>query len=277
MRSRGLIKVGLMAVASGMLAVTGLFAYRNEVNTLVVKRVDIPIKNLNPDLEGFTIAQLSDIHLQPYTQVSLVERAIAEINALAPDLVVYTGDYVWHWAESAYELAPVLAKANSRLGVYAVMGNHDYWTGIKIIDQAFANAHIPVLYNQGIAFQVGDSQLYLAGMDDGWSGKPDLDAALNAAPQDAVVVLLYHEPDLADVVAPTGRVDLQLSGHTHGGQVRFPGKGAMILPYLGHKYSYGLYNVQGMWVYTNGGLGTISIPYRFNCPPEITLLTLISA
>ena len=271
---RDFLKVSTMAFGGSLLATVSILGLKNEVNDPTVIPVTVPIKNLKPALEGFTIAQMTDIHLEPYTQVPLVEEAVEMTNQLKPDLVVLTGDFIWHWAESAFDLAPALAKLNPRLGVYAVMGNHDYWKDIRVVDAAFSESGIPVLYNQGIAFSVGKEQLYLAGMDDGWAGKPDLEAALSDAPAGAPVVLLLHEPDLADLVVKRGGVDLQLSGHTHGGQVRVGGEKPIFLPYLGKKYDYGLYRVEDMWLYTNGGLGTISVPYRLNCPPEITLFTL---
>ena len=275
MTRRDTLKIGGLILASGLAATTGFLTLSNDINTPVVKFVSVPITGLKPGLEGFTIAQLSDIHLEPYTKIALIERAVDMINQLHPDVVVLTGDYVWRWADAAFELAPALAKLNPRLGIYAVMGNHDYWTGIRAVESAFAEARLPVLYNQGLVLSSGNAQLYLAGLDDGWSGKPDLSAALANVPLDIPVVLLYHEPDLADEVARESRVALQLSGHTHGGQMRIPGP--IVLPYLGKKYEYGLYRVsEDMQVYTNAGLGTISLPLRYNCPPEITLITLIS-
>jgi len=272
---RDTLKIGGLILASGLAATTGFLTLSNDINTPVVKFISVPITGLKPGLEGFTIAQLSDIHLEPYTKIALIERAVDMINQLHPDVVVLTGDYVWRWADAAFELAPALAKLNPRLGIYAVMGNHDYWTGIRAVESAFAEARLPVLYNQGLVLSSGNAQLYLAGLDDGWSGKPDLSAALANVPLDIPVVLLYHEPDLADEVARESRVALQLSGHTHGGQMRIPGP--IVLPYLGKKYEYGLYRVsEDMQVYTNAGLGTISLPLRYNCPPEITLITLIS-
>jgi predicted MPP superfamily phosphohydrolase len=122
---------------------------------------------------------------------------------------------------------------------------------------------------------IGGELLYLAGVDDGWSGQPDLKAALDEHRGNTPVILLAHEPDLADAFARDGRVSLQLSGHTHGGQVRVPALGPIILPYLGQKYDQGLHRVNDMWIYTNRGLGVIPPPVRLNCRPEITEITLV--
>ncbi len=131
--------------------------------------------------------------------------------------------------------------------------------------------------NKGIPISAGKGTLYLAGLDDGWSGQPDLQATMQNHPAEAPTVLLLHEPDLADKYSQDKRIAVQLSGHSHGGQIRFPKVGALILPYLAWKYDYGLYNVNGMWLYTNRGLGVTNEPVRFNCPPEITEITLIRA
>jgi predicted MPP superfamily phosphohydrolase len=133
-----------------------------------------------------------------------------------------------------------------------------------------------MLVNAGLSIAVGQDVLYLAGLDDGWSGRPDLNAALANRPAGAPVVLLFHEPDLADQTSLDGRISLQLSGHSHGGQIRLPRRGALLKPYLGWKYDLGLYQLNGMWLYTNRGIGVTNEPIRYNCPPEITQITLIN-
>lgn len=242
-----------------------------------IERVSIPLKGLPPAFDGFRIVQISDIHLYPLTRLEIVQQAVEISNQLNADLLVLTGDYVWHEVEAIYDLAPVLANLNARHGVYAALGNHDLWTDANIILRAFENIRLPVFVNQGIPITQGKSQLYLAGLDDGWSGQPNLNAALDGAPDNAPVILLYHEPDLADQVSLDKRVSLQLAGHSHGGQIRFPIMGAPLLPYLAWKYDQGLYRVRDLWVYTNRGLGVTNIPIRYNCPPEITEITLVPA
>ncbi|MCO6453167.1 MAG: metallophosphoesterase [Caldilineales bacterium] len=264
---------GLLAAVGGT---TAFLALNNEATDLTVEHVQIPIGGLGSALEGFTIAQISDIHLQPYTRPDFVAQAVAATNALNPDLIVLTGDYVWHDIGAAFELAPIIARLNARHGVFAVLGNHDYWLDVDAVKASFVQAGIPMLINQGVAIAQGRDQFYLGGMDDGWSGQPDLDATLADAPPGAPVVLLLHEPDLIEAVSRDGRVQLQLAGHTHGGQVRIRGE-ALVLPYLGQMYDMGLYRVRESWVYTNRGLGMISVPARYNCPPEITLFTLVGA
>ena len=249
----------------------------NEVNSLTVERVQIPVPKLPTSLEGFRIVQISDIHYYPFTTLDLVDRAVQMANQLNPDLIVLTGDFVWHEVDAIFELAPSLAKLNAKYGVYAGLGNHDIWTDVKVITRAIEQEKLPLLVNQGVPISVEKSTLYLASLDDGWSGKPDLEAAMVNWSEDAITVLLMHEPDLAPRYAVDKRIKLQLSGHSHGGQVRLPFFGPLVLPYLSWKYPMGLYNINGMWLYTNRGLGTTNAPLRVNCAPEITELTLVSA
>ena len=148
---------------------------------------------------------------------------------------------------------------------------------MTVITEALTAVGLPPLVNQGVGLPVGRETLWLAGLDDGWSGSPDLVAAVTQRPSRATTVLLMHEPDLADDYSQDTGIALQLSGHSHGGQIRFPGVGALVTPYLAWKYDMGLYSVNDMWLYTNRGLGVTNLPVRFNCPPEITEITLVRA
>lgn len=277
MNRREFMKVGSLFAAGGLLAKVGQLELSDETNTPVVERVEIPIINLHPALEGFTIVQLSDIHLQPFTRPELVQKAVDISNELKPDLVVLTGDYVWRDQEAVFELAPILAGLNARHGVYSVLGNHDLWLEVEATLRAFEEAGLPMLINQGVEIVQGNGSFYLAGMDDGWSGAPDLALSVEKAPSGVPIVLLLHEPDLVDEISLDPRIALQLSGHTHGGQVLVAGRPPIFTPTLGKKYSQGLFRVNNTWLYTNRGLGVISVPLRYNCPPEVTLLTLARA
>ena len=273
---RGFLKFGGVAIA-GLLTIAGGLTLADESHDPVVERVLIPINGLHPALEGFTIVQLSDIHLLPYTQRSLVKKAIEMVNELQADLVVMTGDFVYRVKRAIYELAPMLTGLNARYGVYSSMGNHDYWLDYEAFRSVFKENKLTLLINRGVPITVGKGMLYLAGMDDGCSGKPDVEKALEDAPRGAPVVLLMHEPDFADQTSLDPRVSLQLSGHTHGGQVIIPGRPPFFHPYMGEKYWSGLYRVNNMWQYTTRGLGNTSVPLRINCPPEISQLVLVSA
>jgi len=272
---RDFLKISGLSLATCLVGSAGVLAIANEAYQPVVRHVTISIRNLHPALEVYRIVQISDFHLYPYTTSGLVRKAVEMANNLKPDLTVLTGDYVWRIVDAAYDLAAILSGLDAKHGMYSVLGNHDYWTNAAVVTDAFQQQRLPMLVNKGVPIQVGNAKLFLAGLDDGWSGHPDLDAVLADAPPEAPVVLLYHEPDLADQVSLDGRIDLQLAGHTHGGQVRPPNRKPYFLPYLGRKYDFGLYQVNGMWLYTNPGIGMISVPYRYNCPPEVTEFTLV--
>jgi predicted MPP superfamily phosphohydrolase len=259
---------------SGASAIGGTaYVTQIEPRWLSLERRTLAIPQLPAAFEGFRIVQLSDLHLNP-TPLDHIRRAVEAANQLKPDLVVVTGDFVYHAAEDIFDLAPVVAQLNAAHGVYTVLGNHDLWTNTAIVQQGLAESHIPLLLNRGVPLTRGASTLYLAGVDDAWSGQPDYGAAMSACPTDAPTIMLLHEPDFADTTANDPRMVLQLSGHSHGGQVRLPFIGAIALPPYGKKYQHGLYQVQKMWLYTNRGIGSITPAVRFNCPPEITEITL---
>ena len=250
---------------------------KNEMRWLTVERTTVPIKNLPESLQGVTIVQLTDLHLHPFTQVEHIERAVYLANSLKPDITVLTGDYVWHDAHDVFELAPILSKLNAKYGVFSVLGNHEYKTDPELITETFESVGIPVFKNQAVDLQIGKSLLYLAGIDDGWLGNPDIKQTMNKHRSDMPVVLMAHEPDMIDWYADDTRINLQLSGHTHGGQIQTLSKKPIIRPYLGRKYVQGLHRVHESWVYTSRGIGTTGIPLRRNCSPEVTHITLIAA
>jgi predicted MPP superfamily phosphohydrolase len=262
------------AIASGPLA--WLYATEVEPGWLEIERLSVPLAGLPQALAGFTVAHFSDLHLGPHMSRERALRVIEQVNACGAQAVIFSGDFVSQLHQGEGE---AIVEAFSRLhapgGVFAVLGNHDHWTDAEQVSDAAREAGVTVLRNKGLALQEG--ALWLAGVDDVWEDKQDLEAALDGAPEDAAIILLAHEPDFADEAAADGRVALQLSGHSHGGQVRLPFYGAMVLPNLGRKYPFGLRRVGPIWLYTNRGVGVVSPPVRFNCRPEVTLLTLLPA
>jgi predicted MPP superfamily phosphohydrolase len=274
---RGLLKAfAHVAIGSTLATVPGYFYVTElEPEWLSLERLQIPIRKLHSALEGFRIVQLSDFHLFPFTNIELVREAVEAANKLSPDMVLLTGDYVLSKADSIFELAPALAGLNAKYGIFACLGNHDLWTDQAVVRVGFKESGLPLLINSGVSIGVGRSAIYVAGLDDGWSGKPDLSRALESSPNGIPVVLLHHEPDFADANSRDERVTLQLSGHSHGGQVRLPLIGSFVLPDYGRKYDMGLYRVNDMWLYTNRGIGVIAPPVRFNCRPEVTEITLV--
>jgi uncharacterized protein len=238
-----------------------------------VVRLSVPLAGLPAALEGLTIAQLSDIHHSQIVPLSVIEQAVALANDLAPDVIFLTGDFVSNDVSYAAAAARALAGLRARLGVYAILGNHDYWADPVLISRELRANGIPVLINEARRLAAG---LWVAGIDDAWAGRPDLDAALAPIPQGAVTVLLAHEPDVADT-AQGRNISLQLSGHSHGGQVRIPFTRRPVLPFLAWKYYAGLQRAGDLWVYTNRGLGTMQPPFIFTCRPEVALLRLVPA
>jgi uncharacterized protein len=202
-----------------------------------------------------------------------VQAAVEAVNQLRPDAVMLTGDYVSRDAALAEPCAQALGALQAPAGVYAVLGNHDHWTDAGEVERALAAQSLTVLRNDAVPIERGGARLWIAGVDDVRQRRADLDRALRLVPADQAAILLAHEPDYADLAAQHP-IDLQLSGHSHGGQVRLPILGAPFLPYLGRKYPRGLYRLGALQLYTNRGLGVVAPPVRFNCPPEITLLTL---
>jgi predicted MPP superfamily phosphohydrolase len=174
------------------------------------------------------------------------------------------------------QICESLRELDARDGIYAVLGNHDHWTDVQAVSDAIREAGIQLMINESAMIERDGERLYIAGVDDIWENKQDLDAALSDIPTDSCVILLAHEPDYADTAATDGRIDLQLSGHSHGGQIRLPLIGAPVLPVLAKHYDQGLYTIQDMKLYVNRGLGMLDPPVRFLCPSEITCMTLRS-
>jgi uncharacterized protein len=186
-----------------------------------------------------------------------------------------TGDYITHETDRVDDCARELSALSAPGGVYAALGNHDYWAGPEHVARALIAHSIPVLINDAVPIECNGARLWIVGVDDVSERHADLSQALRQVPAVEPTVLLAHEPDYAEE-SKRYPIDLQLSGHSHGGQVRLPFYGALILPQLAKKYPIGLERADAMWVYTNRGIGVVSPPVRFNCRPEITLLTLRS-
>ena len=274
------------ATAAGVLAI-GVDAAVFEPNDPKVVRLEVSINRLPEVFNGLTIVQLSDFHYGELCAIP-IRKAVEIVKKLQPDIVVLTGDFitvpVWsHFlhdknraANDAEPCARMLRELKPPMGMFAVLGNHDLNSDPRWITEIIESNGIPVLRNRSVPIEKGSARFWLAGVDDVLDGKPDLDLTLHAVPPAESVILLAHEPDFADQ-ATRYPIDLQLSGHSHGGQIWLPGIGAPWLPPLGREYPRGLRKIDNLSLYTNIGLGTIRLPIRLNCPPEITLLTLHSS
>lgn len=231
-----------------------------EPNRPRVVRKDIGLRRWPERLEGFSIALLSDFHFDPYFSIHPIEASISMVNDLAPDLIVLTGDFVSiplldgdreKTASAAEPCANLLRRMHARHGLWAVMGNHDYYTDPWTITSALQASGINVLANQSSPIEQDDARFWLAGVNDVVGGTADLDETLHIVPENEATILLAHEPDYADEVTRYG-VDLQLSGHSHGGQVRIPLVSPLFLPKW-KKYVWGLYRIGALTLYTNAG------------------------
>lgn len=266
---------------SAVAMVAGADALFVEPKNLVAERIDIKLNRLPPEFHDFRIAQISDIHFGPYMGEAGVERAVHLAESFQPNLLILTGDFVSHplrkpngieGARQAEPCADVLARMQN-VPKIAVLGNHDHWNNADIVEAALQARSIEVLRNRSVALVRGQRRIWISGVDDVFVEAANLAQTLQIVPPTETTILLAHEPDFADYVSQFP-VDLQFSGHSHGGQVRIPGIGAPILPALGQKYPIGLNRVGKLQVYTNRGLGVINPPVRFLCPPEVTFVTL---
>jgi uncharacterized protein len=242
-----------------------------------VSPVRLALPRLAPQFHGYRIAQISDIHMGDWMDRSRFSEIVALANSHAPDLVAITGDFVTHQSpEAAHDLITTLKGLRARDGVVAVLGNHDHWSGPEPIRRVIDESGLINVSNGVHTIERGGVLLHMAGVDDHWMRQDRLDLVLNRLPSTGAAILLAHEPDFADNSAATGRFDLQISGHSHGGQVVPPFAGPIRLPPLARKYPSGLYRVGEMFQYTNRGVGMVRPHFRFNCRPEITLFTLSS-
>ena len=269
-----------MAAAGAAVAVAA-DGFLIEPNFPQLVRQEIALRRWPKRMDGFTIALLSDFHYDPYFSVHPIRAAVGMVNERRPDMIVLTGDFISiplfgnaaEGAAAAEPCAQLLRQMRAQHGLWAVLGNHDAGTNPNRVIGALSESGIHVLRNQSVPIEKDGSRFWLGGLDDVLGQKADISATVHPIPSDEATVLLVHEPDYADHVA-SYPVDLQLSGHTHGGQLRIPLLMPFYLPKLGRKYVWGRYQIRDLALYTNRGLGTINIPARLNCPPEITLLTL---
>lgn len=263
-----------------------LYAGVVERHWLETSHYEVALPGLAPEFDGYRAVQLSDIHMDEFTEPFFVRDAVKHINQIAPDAIFITGDFVTHqiaprkFAEgSAWQCANILAGLKCRQR-YAIFGNHDVLVSEGIVGTALRDNGITVLRNSYLPLEHGGARLWLAGLDDPVEGNPDPEAAIPAAIRNQAgepVILLCHAPDYVDKVRkhPSARaVSLVLSGHTHGGQVRIPLMPLVHLPPMGRKYVEGWFNFGSMQLHVNRGLGTVGVPFRFRCAPELTVFTL---
>ncbi len=273
--------LGLSALAAG----GGLVAYSGfwDRHDLELREQIIRLRRLPEAFHGLRVAQISDIHYDEFTEPYFVREVVRRVNALNPDVVLLTGDFVTNGPLShrihgnlSYLCAEILSGIRCPYR-FASLGNHDFLVGCQIVVDSLKVHGIPTLVNSYLPFERDGSRLWFAGIRSSLEDVPDLDAAIprQATPNEPII-LLAHEPDYALEVVKHGGVDLMLSGHTHGGQVHLPliGTPRHMLPKLGRRFVHGHFDIGPLQLYVNRGIGTVKLPVRFLCPPELTLFTL---
>lgn len=293
---RRAVLLGITALVSSPFVAAAGVAYAHEVEPglLQVTETTLSVARLPAGLNGLRIAHLSDLHIGPFVDRAHIRRAVALTNAQHPDLVVLTGDFVYHSTEQMHECAEELAGLTPAAGTCAVLGNHDVWTSADTVSDILTAVGVRVLGDSRIALESGEARLWLLGIEDrGYSGFSGGDSSeFNRRWQSGFValeqslvgigdaearLLLVHNPDFCEMLVP-GMVDLALCGHTHGGQVRLPLVGSPVVPSsYGQKYACGLVQGPGCPVYVTRGIGVTPPAVRFSCRPEVSMLTLVTA
>jgi uncharacterized protein len=257
----------------------GAWAFAAEPSSLRVKDYSLSIPDWPTGRAGMRVALLSDLHIgSPYHDLAKLEEVVERTNAARPDLVLLAGDLVIQGVAGGRfvppeDFAPVLGKLSAPLGVYAVLGNHDWWLDAPRVRRALERAGIPVLEDRAVRIAEGGAPFWLAGISDFWEGPHDVAGTLAQVRDDAPILAFTHNPDIFPKIP--ARVSLTLAGHTHGGQVYLPGIGRPIVPsQYGERYAIGHIVEGGRNLFVTPGVGTSIIPVRFMVPPEVSIVKL---
>jgi len=248
----------------------GSTKFKPELFDLV--NVNVKINDLPFTFHNYRIINLTDIHLGQWISPEYLNGVTDYVNSLNPDMITLTGDYVSYILEG-YEddLLDSFKKLKAKDGKFAVLGNHDHWAGADEIREILKQSDIVDLSNDVYTLEKKGEKLNISGVDSLTVGADDFDKVLEKLPNDGASILLVHEPDFAEISSKTNRFDLQMSGHSHGGQLVIPGvKTTPFRCSYSIKYPVGAYKVKNMIQYTSKGLGTNSFWLRINCKPEIT-------
>jgi len=247
-----------------------------EAKWLAVNRIDLAVPNMPDAFKGKRVAFIADFHHGPYVPLPYIRHTVDVANSLNADMILLGGDYPHRGRQFIEPCIAEVARLRAPLGVYAVLGNHDYYDGVSpYVKGALREARIPELTNRGVWIEEGGARLWLCGVGDYWQDVQDLPAALGKTTVRDAVILMSHNPDYVEEIRDP-RVGMVLSGHTHGGQVNLPIIGAPIVPSIyGQKYAHGLAQGPVAPVFVTRGVGTIVPPVRLCCRPEVVLATLV--
>ena len=265
------------ASATGVAALAGgavIDAFFVEPHWFKVTRPVFQIPNLPSAWDGVRIVHITDIHVGRLSSLDDARDIVNMANALHPDIVVMTGDYVSKAAAATRALVEVIRDLRAKVAKFAVLGNHDYWTNSVAMINLFEETGVRMLTNRSHVLRRKGQSLCFAGVDDLMAGRPDLNRALTGVDKQISRILLCHNPDFAEIMPGNPRVDLMLCGHTHGGQIKIPFIGPLVLPIKHKKYAEGLVQGPRCPVFISHGLGMVNYPVRFNCRPELPLITL---
>ncbi|NPV90450.1 MAG: metallophosphoesterase [Firmicutes bacterium] len=265
-----------LVVAAGAVLLL-VIAYASLVERFRIEecRVRIVLDRLPRAFSGMRIALLSDIHLGAFYGPRRLSKVVDLINRSQPDIICLVGDLTSGRIAWGYRKAvPELSRMRARLRKLAVLGNNDYAQGPDQVKSTLELGGFQVLVNDCFPVGEGNERLFLAGLDDVIEGEPKPERVMRKVPDGACRILLVHEPDYSEYLQPRFDIDLQLSGHSHGGQFCLPGIGPIITTKMGRKYLSGLYRLGGMQIYTTRGIGTTLLPMRLFCRPEVSLLVL---
>lgn len=268
---------GIGALAGAAIIGSALDALLIEPRWIKISRVKILLEGWPRAFDGLRVAHLTDLHVSRGDRLDYLKGVVAGTKAEQPDVVVLTGDFVNHAHRADDELSAVLSALPCEGRRFAVLGNHDYWTDPHAVTRCLLQAGISPVTNRHELLRRQGATLAIAGVDDLWEGRPDLGAALRGVPEPAARLLLCHNPDFAESMAGTPHVDLMFAGHTHGGQVKLPFGRPPRAPIQHRKYMAGVTDGPHCKVFTSVGVGTAILPVRFNCRPELAILTLARA
>ena len=246
-------------------------AYFYERHHIVTETHRLPLRGIGEVWKGTRIVQLSDLHLEPFTGVQDIAQAVRIANALEPDLILITGDFITKEHVHAEKLGELLSDLRAPMGIYGCLGNHDHWHQPDFVQRQMEQHGVGILRNESMVLEKSGQRLCLAGLESAWSGNPDLMHSLQGRPSSDPVLLMVHEPDFILSASRDPRVVAQLSGHSHGGQVRMPGFSPPVRPALSKLYPTGACKIGSTHLYVNRGIGCIGLPLRFAAPPEVTL------
>lgn len=245
--------------------------FRTQLTQLIM-----PVPRRFAYLNGLTIAFVADLHVGPHFRTDDLEPTIKALQNVRPDIVIFGGDYICESPRFIDPTIPALKDmaATARIGAWAILGNHDVANTPERLIEGLRNTNIEFLVNESVEVTTERGPIWLVGLDDAVLGHPDIPGSFERVPADAAMIVLWHEPDRAEYIAPYNPL-FMLSGHTHGGQVRLPLVGSIATPVLGKRYVWGRYDVDGMPLYVTSGVGMYRPPIRVSCPPEVVVITLL--